>query len=142
MFLGTYEHRIDPKGRVAIPARFRDELKGGLILSAGFDKCIYVYTPETFQQKAEKLADPLVSRESERRINRFIFGSAFSQEPDRLGRVLLPGPLRQHAKIKDVVVIVGANTRLEIWSKENYEAEKERMDEEAPGIAERWERRP
>lgn len=142
MFLGTYEHRIDPRGRVAIPARFREELKGGVILSAGYEKCIHVHAPETWQQEAEKLAASPITRESERRLNRFIFGSAFSQELDRLGRVLLPSHLRQHAEIKDAVVIVGVNTYVEIWSKENWDAEKGRMDEEAPGIAERWERRP
>lgn len=142
MFLGTYEHRIDPRGRVAIPARFREELKGGVILSAGYEKCIHVHAPGTWQHEAEKLAAPLVTRESLRRLNRFIFASAFSQELDRLGRVLLPSPLRQHAEIKDAVVIVGVNTYVEIWSKQNWDAEKERIDEEAPDIAERMEKRP
>lgn len=142
MFLGVYEHRIDPRGRVAIPARFREELKEGVILWAGLDKCINVYAPETWQQMADGLAAPLVTRESSRRMSRFIFGSAFSQELDRLGRVLLPSHLRQHAEIKDTVVIIGVNTYVEIWSKENWDAEKELMDEETRGIAERMEKRP
>jgi MraZ protein len=141
MFLGQYEHRIDPRGRVAIPAKFREELKQGLVLSQGFDPCIRVYPLQAWQERADELTAPLISKESQRRISRYIFSSAFIDEPDRLGRVLLPAPLRQYAGIKDVAVIIGANACVEIWSKENWDAEKSLMDDEAQGIAERWEPR-
>ncbi len=143
MFLGYYEHKIDARSRVAIPAKFREELREGLILSFGLDRCINVYPPKTWQEMAAspEFAAPLITKESARRMRRFTFSSAFTQELDGLGRILLPAPLRQYAGIKDVVVIAGVNTYLEIWSKENWDAEKERMDEEARGIAERMERR-
>jgi MraZ protein len=141
MFLGQYEHRIDPRGRVAIPAKFREELKQGLVLCQGFDQCIIVYPLKVWQKMAGELTAPLIAKESRRRISRFIFSSAFIEELDRLGRVLLPAPLRQYASIKDIAVIAGANTYVEIWSKENWDAEKSLMDAEARGIAERMEPR-
>jgi MraZ protein len=141
MFFGNYEHRIDPRGRVAIPAKFRDELKQGLVLSQGFDQCIRVYPLKVWQEMAGELTAPLIAKESRRRISRYIFSSAFIEELDRLGRVLLPAPLRQYADIKDIVVIAGANTYVEIWSKEKWDAEKSLMDAEARGIAERMEPR-
>ncbi len=141
MFLGNYEHRIDPRGRVAIPAKFREELKQGMVLSQGFDQCIIVYPLKVWQEMSGELAAPLITKESRRRISRFIFSSAFIEELDRLGRILLPAPLRQYADIKDIVVIAGANTYVEIWSKKNWDAEKSLVDAEARGIAERMEPR-
>ncbi len=141
MFLGTYEHRIDPRGRVAIPAKFREELRHGLVLAQGFDHCINVYPLKTWQQMAEKHASPLIAKEKLRRMSRFIYSPAFTEELDRLGRVLLPSPLRQYAQIKDVVVIAGINTYVEIWSKEHWDEEKALMDEQGWQIAEGMELR-
>ncbi|TET40693.1 MAG: division/cell wall cluster transcriptional repressor MraZ [Dehalococcoidia bacterium] len=141
MFLGQYEHKIDPRGRVAIPARFRDELKAGLVLSQGFERCIIVYPLKTWQEMAEKLAALPMTRSRSRRMSRFIFSPAFSQELDGLGRVLLPAPLRQYAEIKDIVIIVGVNTCIEMWSKEHWDAEKALMDEQGWQIAEGMELR-
>ena len=141
MLLGTYEHRIDPRGRIAIPARFREELKPGLVLSQGFDRCINLYPLKTWQEMADKYAAPLITREKLRRRSRFIFSPAFTEELDRLGRVLLPAPLRQYAQIKDVVVIAGVNTYIEIWSKDNWDVEKAATDEQGWQIAEGMELR-
>lgn len=141
MFLGQYEHKIDPRGRVAIPARFREELKAGLVLSQGFERCITAYPLKTWQEMAEKFAALPLTRSRSRRMSRFIFSPAFSQELDGLGRVLLPAPLRQYAEIKDIVIIVGVNTYFEIWSKDDWNAEKALMDEQGWQIAEGMELR-
>ncbi len=141
MFLGQYEHKIDPRGRVAIPARFREELKAGLVLSQGFERCITVYPLKTWQEMAEKFAALPMTRSRLRRMSRFIFSPAFSQELDGLGRVLLPAPLRQYAAIKDIVIIVGVNTYIEMWSKEHWDAEKALIDEQGWQIAEGMELR-
>lgn len=141
MFLGNYEHRIDPRGRVAIPAKIRDELKDGLVLSQGFDRCITVYPLKTWQQMAEKAAALPTTRDRSRRVIRFTFGNAYDLELDGLGRVLLPAPLRQYAQIKDIVIIVGVNKYVEIWSKELWDAEKALMDEQGWQIAEGMELR-
>ncbi len=141
MFLGTYEHRIDDRGRIAIPAKFREELKAGLVLAQGFDRCINVYPLKMWQEMAEKHTSPLIAKEKLRRISRFIYSPAFTEELDRLGRVLLPAPLRHYADIKDVVVIAGVNTSVEIWSKEQWDAEKALMDEQGWQLAEGMELR-
>lgn len=141
MFLGTYEHRIDDRGRIAIPARFREELKAGLVLAQGFDRCINVYPLKMWQEIAEKHTTPLIAKEKLRRISRFIYSPAFTEELDRLGRVLLPAPLRHYADIKDVVVIAGVNTSVEVWSKEQWDTEKALMDEQGWQLAEGMELR-
>jgi len=141
MFLGTYEHRIDDRGRIAIPAKFREELKAGLVLAQGFDRCINVYPLKMWQEIAEKHTTPLIAKEKLRRISRFIYSPAFTEELDRLGRILLPAPLRHYADIKDVVVIAGVNTSVEIWSKEQWDTEKALMDEQGWQLAERMELR-
>ena len=141
MLLGQYEHKIDPRGRVAIPARFREELKAGLVLSQGFERCIDAYPAKVWQEMAEKLATMPLTRSRSRRMSRFIFSSAFSQDLDGLGRVLLPAPLRQYAEIKDTVIIVGVNAYFEIWSKSQWDVEKALMDEQGWQIAEGMELR-
>jgi MraZ protein len=141
MFLGEYDHSIDQKGRVAIPARFRDQFKEGIILSRGFDRCIIAYTVSIWR----KLVDSLESLPTTPSRNRFLvrttFANAFDQELDRQGRVVLPPALREYAQIKDGAVIAGINSYLEIWDKEQWLAQKALMDEQAWQLAERIEDR-
>lgn len=136
MFLGEYEHNIDQKGRVAIPARLRGALGNGLVLSRGFEKCIIVYPMAEWNKVAEKLASLSTMQSNVRRINRSTFSSAFQQEMDGQGRVLIPPQLREYAGINGDVVVVGVNNYLEIWSKENWQAESTTMDEESWKLAE------
>ncbi len=136
MFLGEYEHNIDQKGRVAIPARLRDAFSKGLVLSRGFEKCIVVYPLAEWNKVAEKLAALPMTQSKVRRINRSTFSSAFQQELDGQGRVLVPPQLREYAGINGDVVVVGVNNYLEIWSKENWAAESGTMDNEAWQLAE------
>jgi MraZ protein len=141
MFLGNYEYKIDPKGRVAIPAKFRAELREGVVLAQGFERCITLYPQKAWRELAQRFAALPTTRSRSRTISRFLFANAFDQELDGLGRVLLPAALRQYAEIKDIVVIVGVNTYVEIWSKEHWDAEKELMDKEGWQIAEGMELR-
>lgn len=136
MLVGQYEYNIDQKGRVAIPARFREAFKEGLVLSQGFDRCIIVYPTEEWKRRAEKLAALPITRSNHRRINRATFSSAFSLELDRQGRVVLPLGLREYAQIGSEVVIAGIHSYLEIWSKDLWGAEKTLMSAQASEIAE------
>ena len=142
MFLGEYDYRIDEKGRVAIPAKFREPFKEGLVLSRGFDKCIIVYPLSEWTKVAQRLTTLPMTRSKSRRINRATFSTAFSSELDRQGRVILPPALRQYAGIKDGVVIAGLYEYLEIWSHELWAAERALMDEQAWQLAEGLEVRP
>jgi MraZ protein len=136
MLLGEYELRIDHKGRVAIPVRFREAFRGGLVLSRGFDKCLIAYTTLEWAKVAEKLVALPLTQLNPRRISRFTFSGAFDLELDRQGRVIIPLTLRQYAEINDEVIVVGAYSHLQIWSKELWTAEKKFMSEHAAEIAE------
>lgn len=141
MFFGEYEYRIDNKGRIPIPPRFRGDFKDGLVLARGLEKCIVVYTLAKWDEVARQLASWPATRSKTRRMNRVTFATAFNLELDGQGRVAVPTPLRQYAGIKDSVVVAGINEYLEIWSKEQWEAEGALMEEQAWQIAEGMEAR-
>lgn len=141
MFLGSYEYRIDAKGRVPLPPKFREKLKQGLVLTHGLERCITVYPLSEWMRIAENSSALPPARSKERRMNRFIFATAFSMELDAQGRVALPVPLRQYAEIGENVVIVGTNNYAEIWSEQNWKAESDLMESEVWQISESMEGR-
>ncbi len=124
MFLGEFDYRIDEKGRVPIPPKFRRELKDGVVLTQGVEQCITAYPLSEWKKLAASLTTGSVTRSKLRRLNRAIFATAFNLNIDRQGRIALPIPLRQYAGIEDELVIAGANNYLELWNKEQWEAEK------------------
>jgi MraZ protein len=136
MFLGEYDLRIDPKGRLAIPAKFRDEFRGRLVISRGFDRCLNIHTLAEWQQVADALVSLPATQLNPRRIARFTFSGAFDLGPDRQGRIVLPLALRQYAGITDEVVLVGVYTHLQVWARDLWAAEKQFVAEHAADIAE------
>ncbi len=136
MFLGEYEYRVDAKGRVPLPPKFRDKLGDGLVLTTGPEKCIVGYSLTEWGKLADNLTRGSVVTSKLRKLNRAIFASAFSLEPDRQSRVALPQVLRNHADIHDEVVVVGVNNYFEIWNKELWQAEKTISQEQAWQIIE------
>lgn len=144
MFFGEFEYKIDEKGRVPIPPRFRKQLRDGLMLAAGVEKCINVYPLAEWEKLAETLTTTSITRSKLRRLKRTIFATAFRIHMDRHGRIALPISLREYAEIeacKDEVVIAGANEYLEIWNKVHWEEEKAISREQAWQIIESLERR-
>ncbi|HWH29704.1 MAG TPA: division/cell wall cluster transcriptional repressor MraZ [Mycobacteriales bacterium] len=143
MFLGTHTPRLDDKGRLFLPARFRDELAEGVVITKGQERCLYVFRRADFAAHGEQLAQAPLSAKRARDYSRMFFASAFDDVPDRQGRVTVPAPLRTYAGLQRDCVVVGANTRLEIWDADAwraYEAEQEQafaeQDEEVlPGLA-------
>ena len=141
MFLGTYSPRLDDKGRLFLPAKFRDELAGGVVITRGQERCLYVFTRSAFAAKAEELQSASLTSRSARDYSRMFFSSASDEVPDKQGRVTVPAPLRQYAGLERDCVVIGANTRLEIWDAAAwaaYEAEQEQLfaeqDEGVPGL--------
>jgi|SoiMethySBSTD1v2_1073268.scaffolds.fasta_scaffold4694356_1 MraZ protein len=116
MFLGEYAHTIDDKGRLTIPAKFRDELQGGIVITRGLDRCLWAYPRSEWEVVAEKIAKMPTTNPSARDFSRFMFSSAFDSIPDRQGRVIIPQNLRQFAEIETDTVIIGVMNRLEIWN--------------------------
>ncbi len=141
MFFGEVNYKIDEKGRVPIPPRFRREFKDGLVLTPGVEKCINAYSLSEWKKLATELTNSSVTPNKMRRLNRAIFATAFSTFIDGQGRVALPVPLREHAEIVDDVVVAGANTYLEIWNKIHWEEEKAVSQDQAWQIIESLEKR-
>jgi MraZ protein len=143
MFIGEFEYRMDEKGRVPIPPKFRTEelKKDGVILCPGMEKCITIYSPSEWKKLADSLTSGPIMPSKLRKLNRAIFATAFSLEIDGQGRIVIPTQLRQYAGINDEVVMAGANTYLELWGKELWNSEKLNSQEEAWHIFETLERR-
>jgi len=140
MFYGEFDYKIDEKGRVPVPPRFRRELKDGVVLAPGAEKCINAYTISEWKKIATTLTGGSLTSNKLRRLNRAVFATAFNLTMDGQGRVALPIPLREHAEIMDEVVIAGVNTYLEIWNKVLWEEEKARSQEQTWQIIESLER--
>jgi MraZ protein len=141
VFLGTHTPRLDEKGRLFLPAKYREEVAGGVVLTKGQERCLFVFTAAGFAEKAQQLQDAPLSAKASRDYARQFFGSASDETPDRQGRVTVPPALRAYAGLDRDCVVVGANTRLEIWDAAAwaaYEAEHEQafaeLAEEVPGV--------
>jgi MraZ protein len=141
MFYGEYNYKVDEKGRVAIPPRFRRELKDGVVLSPGAEKCINMYPLSEWRKLATSLTSSPLTPNKMRRLKRAIFSTAFNVAIDGQNRVALPIPLREHAEIQEDVVVTGANNYLEIWNQVLWEEEKAISQEQAWQIIESLERR-
>lgn len=141
MFLGEYEYRLDQKGRVSVPSKFREEFKEGIILTRGYDRCVMAYTPLEWEKIHEKFASMSTTRSKARLLNRIVFSNAFDGALDRAGRVMIPNTLKDYAHISDDVIIAGAGSYLEIWSKDLWSKEKVTMEQQAWQIAESVEER-
>lgn len=121
MFIGEYQHSLDSKGRIIIPSKFRAELGEGFVMTKGLDNCLFVYPKAEWSILEEKLKKlPLTNRDA-RAFVRFFFSGASECELDKQGRVLIPPNLRDHSKLEKEVVIIGVATRIEIWSKEEWD---------------------
>ena len=115
MFLGTYTPKLDDKGRLTLPAKFRDELRGGLMITKGQDHCLYVFPRETFAEMARKVASAPLTSESARAFQRNLFSGTDEQNPDAQGRIAIIPELRRYASLTKDCVVLGAFTRAEIW---------------------------
>jgi MraZ protein len=120
MFLGRFEHSVDTKGRVAVPARFRDRLSGELIMTRGNDGCLYLFTEQSWEPLAAKLNALPTGDEDARNLRRAVFSSAEPVELDKQGRVIIPDHLRQYAGISGDVSIIGLGEYIEIWDTQSW----------------------
>ncbi len=136
MFLGEFEHTIDDKGRVAVPARFRDGFSEGLILTRGFDHCLQAFPRPVWQSLSERISSLSIGHEEVRNLRRLIFSGAAEVEPDRQGRILIPQNLREYASLREQVVIAGVNTHFELWSRERWDSVLSTLDSSGGAMAE------
>jgi transcriptional regulator MraZ len=115
VFLGTHTPRLDDKGRLFLPAKYRDELAGGLVITKGQERCLYVFPLAEFTRITEVLRTAPVTGKAVRDYSRVFFASASDESPDKQGRITIPPALREYAGLQRDCAVVGANTRLEIW---------------------------
>jgi MraZ protein len=115
LFLGTHSPRLDEKGRLFLPAKYREELAGGVVITKGQERCLYVFPSAEFERITEALRAAPVTAKSVRDYSRVFFASASDELPDKQGRVTIPQGLRDYAGLQRDCVVIGANTRLEIW---------------------------
>lgn len=132
MLMGEYIHTLDDKGRLILPAKFRDELGQRFIATKGLDACLFVYAKEEWAILEEKLKRLPLGKPEARAFVRFFFSGAAEVECDKQGRVLLPNNLREHAKLDKDVVVIGVSNRIEIWNKELWATYNEQI---APTVA-------
>ena len=121
MFMGEYNHTVDTKGRLIVPSKFREQLGDEFVVTKGMDGCLFVYANDDWNAFEQKLTSlPLINKEA-RKFARFFLAGAAQVEVDKQGRILLPTNLRQFAGLEKDVVLVGVGSRIEIWSRENWE---------------------
>ncbi|MCR5398936.1 MAG: division/cell wall cluster transcriptional repressor MraZ [Lachnospiraceae bacterium] len=138
MFMGEYNHTIDPKGRVIVPAKFRDALGDEFVVTKGLDGCLFVYDKTEWNAFEEKLKTLPITNKDARNFVRFFLAGATSVEVDKQGRILLPAVLREFAELVKDVVLIGVASRVEIWSKERWDgtAKFDDMEDIAEHMAE------
>lgn len=137
MLLGEYQHNLDPKGRLAIPAKFRETLKEGAIVTRGLDDCLFVFAAKEWEKLAEKLVALPLAQANSRAFVRLMLAGATDVELDGQGRILLPDYLRKYAGLKKEAVVAGLYNRIEIWDAEDWERYKQKTEGASEEIAEK-----
>ena len=128
MLIGQYEHTIDNKKRLALPAKFRGELGDKVIITNGIESCLVVYTQKEWQTMSEKLGNLPISQSEARSLPRFILAGATEVSLDKLGRILVPDYLKNYAGFKKNVIICGLSNRLEIWDSEKWKEYRKKAE--------------
>ena len=136
MFIGEYQASVDPKGRLAVPAKFRAAFNGRCVVTRGLDNSLFVYTLGEWEKLAAKLANLPIAQANTRAFSRLMLAGAMDLEIDKQGRVTLPDYLRQFADVDKQVVVAGLINRLEIWNAAKWDAYKANAEKESTQIAE------
>ncbi|MBI3421008.1 MAG: division/cell wall cluster transcriptional repressor MraZ [Candidatus Sungbacteria bacterium] len=136
MFIGEYSHSLDEKGRVSIPAKFRPDFGGGVVVTRGLDRCLFVYPKSEWQKMAQKLADLPLGQPKSRAFARLMLAGAWDCELDAQGRVMVPEYLRTFASLSKHAIIAGLYNRLEIWDEDAWHIYESAAEAESDAIAE------
>jgi MraZ protein len=137
VFLGRHGHNLDEKGRLALPARYREELRDGVVITRGFDDCLLVYPMAAWAPLAERVSALSIGDPDVRLLRRMLFANATDLMLDRQGRILVPAELRAHAGLDREAVVVGMHSFIEIWSPNGWAAQDELVERDGASIAEK-----
>jgi MraZ protein len=135
-FLGEFEHALDDKGRLAVPARFRPALENGLFITRGLEPCLVIWDSQSWQAISERVRSLNLWQGDARRMQRLFFSGAAASQPDKLGRIVIPQYLRSYAHLQSDVVVVGLGDRIEIWAREEWERERSQAERDSAELAE------
>ena len=136
MFFGTYTPRLDDKGRLFLPAKFRDELAEGLVVTRGQERCLYVWSMEEFQKLTERLREVPVTNKAARDYVRMFFAGASDETPDKQGRVTVPPMLREYASLSKDCIVIGAMNRIEIWDSVSWQTYSDAQEQAFADLSE------
>jgi len=137
MFIGEFSHNLDSKGRMAIPAKFRQKLTGGAIITRGLDHCLFVFTNKDWEILAQKLIALPLAQANSRAFSRLMLAGATDVELDKQGRILIPDYLREYAGLKKQAIVAGLYNRIEIWDSEAWKQYKTKTESQSDEIAEK-----
>ncbi len=137
MFIGQYKYNIDSKGRLVIPANYRNQLGTNVVINKGIENCISIYPMKEWEKQVEKVTSLNFTQKDNRQFNRYFLSSAFDKEIDSQGRINLDECLVKYANITKECVIIGAGNVIEIWSLENWNKLEEQRDSEFDSISEK-----
>ncbi len=137
MFIGEFQHNIDPKGRVAIPAKFRRSLSGGAIITRGLDHCLFVFNKKDWEKLAEKLISLPLAQANSRAFVRLMLSGASDVDVDAQGRILIPDYLRSYAGLKKSAKVIGVYNRMEVWDETAWQKYKAKTEGSSDEIAEK-----
>ncbi len=137
MLIGEYKHSIDDKNRLSLPAKFRKEMGKKIVVTPGLDNCLFAFAVNEWKKIAEKLSQSSMLQADNRSFNRFMFGGAQEAEIDSIGRILIPDFLKDRAGLKNKIVIIGVQNRLEIWNEKVWDEYKQVVASQADTLAEK-----
>lgn len=137
MLIGEYTHTIDDKNRLSMPSKFRQEMGKKVVLTPGLDSCIFVFTMKEWEKISGKLSESSMLSADSRSFNRFLLGGAVEAEIDSIGRILIPDFLKERAGLKNKTVVIGVQTRAEIWNEKAWLEYKKVVEKQADALAEK-----
>ncbi|MBI2406378.1 MAG: division/cell wall cluster transcriptional repressor MraZ [Candidatus Harrisonbacteria bacterium] len=137
MFIGEYQHNIDAKGRMAVPAKFRGKLGTGAIITRGLDKCLFIFNAAEWETLAQKVTALPISQSGARAFARFVMSGATDVEFDAQGRVLIPEHLRAYACLTKGAIVAGVYNRIEVWDEAAWKEYKAKTESASDEIAEK-----
>jgi MraZ protein len=138
MFVGTTQNSIDEKGRLTLSAKWRSELASGVVITRGFDKCLFIFPQSKYETMAREIEEQGMALADVRTFARHLAALAEQAEPDKQGRIIIPQNLREFAGLDSEVVVIGVVNRLEVWNPEKYKDVNKQVEANADAVAERY----
>ncbi len=136
MFIGEYNHNLDNKNRLALPSKFRAQLKNNAVVTRGLDNCLFIFTKIDWQKMVDKITELPIGKADARGFSRIMLAGAMDVKLDSLGRILLPDYLKKYANLKKKTVVAGLYNRLEIWDENEWKKYKTQVEKQAGKLAE------